>query len=246
MNPKHFYNAYTFIHLAPHHRQSERVLGCSKSTIHTKIKPLLHHLASVLTEIHWEDRLSPYNHAPDFPVLFTGIVDTQPIYVAQPKNTTLRTALYNPKYGDTVYKVMQIIDFMGRRIAFSGPHLGTFYDAHAFLSTYDQHPLLPWEYLIGDGHFTSIPQILCPYRSPPNGRLSLDQHVINAVISHYRSRVEHSNHLFNQHATFQQPWRGSVQLLHDITHVSAHTGNVELHRYIRYPPFGPWSHIPSL
>lgn len=93
--------------------------------------PTLHHLAHTIDEIHWEDRLNPYNHTPDFPYYVTGIVDTVPVTVLQSVDHTLHHALNNPKYGHTVYKAQLSIDFLGRIIVFTGPHLGLLtYDAH--------------------------------------------------------------------------------------------------------------------
>lgn len=66
-----------------------------------------------MDEIFWDDRLDSRNHAPHFPFLFTGIVDTFPIQVLHPQNKELRHQLYNPKYGTCVYKGQLGIDFLG-------------------------------------------------------------------------------------------------------------------------------------
>lgn len=89
-----------------------------------------------LDEIFWEDRLNPYNHTPDFPFYVTGIVDTVPFTVLQPIDPTLNHAIYNPKYGHTVYKAQVGIDFLGRIVLFSGPHLGLQYDGRISFSNF--------------------------------------------------------------------------------------------------------------
>lgn len=127
--PQYLFLAYKYIHQYPA-RENESVLGISSTTLHNKVLPTLHTLATGINEIHWEDRLDPYNHTPDFPYYVTGIVDTVPIVVLEPEDALLRHWLFNPKYGAPVYKAQIAIDFLGRIIFFSGPHLGLYYDGH--------------------------------------------------------------------------------------------------------------------
>ena len=72
--------------------------------------------------------MNQFNHIPYFPSNFTGIVDTLPVYVLQPGNSTLARLLYNPKYSGPIYKLQLVTDFLGRIICFTGPHLGVEYD----------------------------------------------------------------------------------------------------------------------
>ncbi len=125
--PHYFFNAYKYLHRYPS-RNDLDVLGCSRATLHDKILPVIYQLADSVNEIFWDDRLDPYNHIPFFSANVTGAVDTVPIYVQQPQNSTLRHMLYNPKYAGTVYKMQIGIDFLGRIVLFSGPHIGLQYD----------------------------------------------------------------------------------------------------------------------
>ena len=132
---EYMYQALKYIHLYPRRNQCSSVLGISSSKLHSKVLPTLHILAQCLDEIHWEDRLDPFNHTPDFPLYVTGIVDTVPVYVLAPQDSTLNHWLYNPKYGGTIYKAQIGTDFMGRIILFTGPHLGNgAYDGHILLT----------------------------------------------------------------------------------------------------------------
>jgi hypothetical protein len=63
-----------------------------------------------------------------------------------------------------------------------------------------------------------------------------------AFISHYCARIKHLNHQFNCHQVFQTKFRGSLQSLYDIVHVSAHTLNIELLQSPKYPLIGLWLH----
>lgn len=71
-NPKDLYRIYTYIHRYPRWRQCKRDLEYSKWCVSKKLMPHMTYLASVMDEIHWEDRLSPYNHTPHFPKYVTG------------------------------------------------------------------------------------------------------------------------------------------------------------------------------
>lgn len=119
-----FFRVYTYIHLYPCKRWSPRFLECSDWYLQHKLKPLMKYMHHNLQEIHWDDRLNEYNHTPHFPKYITGCVDTFPIRLEKPTNYRARKLLYNPKYGTTIVKVEMIVDFLGRIISFSGPHLG--------------------------------------------------------------------------------------------------------------------------
>ena len=74
---------------------------------------------------------------------------------------------------------------VGIILPFSGPHIGTKYDAHIFMDNWDSHPVLKGEYGLGDGHYTSLPFIIGPKTQPHGGHLSDVDYITNAVISHY-------------------------------------------------------------
>src|SRR5271163_4771659 len=65
--PIYIYKAYKYVHMYPSRSESGPTLQTSSTTLQDKVLPALHHLSHNLNEIHWEDRLNPYNHTPDFP-----------------------------------------------------------------------------------------------------------------------------------------------------------------------------------
>lgn len=58
------------------------------------------------------------------------MVNTFLVQVSQPEDSVLARALYNPKYGACVYKFQCVVDFLGRIILFTRPHLGIMYDGN--------------------------------------------------------------------------------------------------------------------
>jgi hypothetical protein len=163
------------------------------------------------------------------------MVDTTPVFVECPRKSSAARGLFNPKYGWTVYKAQVGIDFLGRIILFSGPHLGTTYDGNIWLSTEHLHPMQPQEWFLGDHHYT-VPQVMHGYIRPRLGTLSYDEIFFNTILSHYRSRVEHTNAVLKRHRIFQMVFRGSLSTLTQILQIVAHTTNVLLKQRIRYPP----------
>lgn len=129
---KYIFLAYKYIHQYPQ-QENTCVLGISSTTLKTKIIPVLSILAQTLNEIFWEDRLDPYNHAPDFPYYVTCMVDTIPIYVQNPTNAIIGRWLYNPKYGSAIYKGQFAIDFLGRFVLATGLNTGLYYDGSILL-----------------------------------------------------------------------------------------------------------------
>ena len=77
----------------PNRSQSKSSLECTCHWLNYKIIPAISYLAQVMNEIHWEDRLSPYNHTPHFPLWFVGAVDTFPLRVLQPDSSCLQKAM---------------------------------------------------------------------------------------------------------------------------------------------------------
>ena len=79
-------------------------------------------LATVVDDIRFEDRLRPFNHAQHFPHFVSGAIDTFPVGCLAGETGDLS---YQPKYSDNVMKVQVVVDWQGRIIAWSGPHLGS-------------------------------------------------------------------------------------------------------------------------
>lgn len=166
--------------------------------------------------IEWDQRLDFNNHVPHFPfqvtgtplskqhvvvviallitkciiicAFKTGAVDTIAIEVQTPKDPAIRRGLYHGKYHACVIKFLIVCDLKGRICFADGPFPGTIFDAHLFRDTMPAHPLHPLEFLLGDGHFTSLPQILAPHRRRRVGRLNDSELQWNNIVAFYRSR----------------------------------------------------------
>jgi len=158
-----FVNVFIYIHHYCKYKLSKKVFGFSPLYISQRILPLMNLMANTFDEIDWNDRLNNYNHSWHFPYLITGIIDTFPIYVSQPKTYRLAKLLFNGKYKRCIYKIQLGIDFLGRIIVFSGPHLGIEYDGNIWEDTSHNHPTAYWEYLIGDGHYIACQNVITPY-----------------------------------------------------------------------------------
>jgi hypothetical protein len=61
------YQIYSFIHLYPRRRQCKRALDLCSFSFQNNLLPIMFNFAENLNEVHWEDRLSPWNHTPLFP-----------------------------------------------------------------------------------------------------------------------------------------------------------------------------------
>ena len=68
------------------------------------------YLNGVVAEIRWAERLSEWNHVPDFPYFVTHYVDSMPLASI---GGILCDVLFNPKYAGCVYKVTVAIDSLG-------------------------------------------------------------------------------------------------------------------------------------
>ena len=150
----------------------------------------------------------------------------------------MSSALWNGKYNGCVLKFQIGIDFLGRIILFTGPHLA--YDGHIWLDTALEHPMLRWELFLGDGHYTGLPDVLWPYRK--DHPLTLSETLYNAIHSFYCARVEHVIRCVKFHGMFSTTYTGSWEVLTWALKVIVHTTNVEAHQFLKYLPVGPWSH----
>jgi len=245
LSHKVFIDCFIYIHVYPRVRQSRTIFQRSPRYISRRILPALEIMAQTFDEIHWDERLNPYNHAPHFLLFVNSIVDSFPIYVSQPTNPAFARVLYNPKYGACIWKVLIVISLLGTILYFKAPFPGTIYDGHIWQDTAAERPRLPGEFTLGDGHFISCQDVITQYTHTAQSLfLPWDQEVYSAIHQHYRARVEHINGAFVHHAMFSGRFRGSLQTMINALHVTAHTMNVGLHREIRYAPCGPWDHFP--
>jgi len=241
LNPRYFYLGLCFMHSKVKWQELSRFLGVSHFTFSKKIIPTLAILANNLNEIHWEDRLDYSNHVPFFPVFFTGIVDTVPIIISQPELYSRSRYFFNPKYKACVVKFQIVISFLGHIIHFSGPHLGISSDCVIWREYGPQ--LDDWEWIIGDGAYVAEAQMLTPFRHKNKQPLNNEEIYFNALLSHYRARVEHVNAILKSHGIFQGNFRSSINLLTIVVRVLLQFSNVHLKMFPKYEPYGNWSHI---
>jgi len=238
---KVFIDCFVYIHIYPRIRQTRMIFQRCPQYIPRRILPALELMAKTFDEIHWDERLNPYNHTPHYPHFVNSIVDTFPIYVSQPTCSSFARTLYNKKYGSCIWKVLMAISFLGMIIYFKAPFPGTVYDGHIWQDTASEHPRSPGEFTLGDAHFSTCPDVITQYTYNANSIfLPWEKEVYSTVHQHYRARVEHINGIFVHHAMFSNCFRSSLQTMIHSLYVTAHTMNVGLHREMRYTPFGPW------
>jgi hypothetical protein len=163
LSHKVFIDSFVYIHMYPRTHQSRSIFQRSNSYIATKILPAIKLMANIFNEIHWEERLNSYNHTPHFPYYVNSIVDTFPIYVSKPTNSSFARELYNPKYGGCVWKVLIVISFLGTIVYLRAPFPGTVYDGHIWQDTMSERPRLPGELTLGDAHFVTCPDVMTQY-----------------------------------------------------------------------------------
>eukprot|EP01116_Phalansterium_solitarium_P014372 TRINITY_DN31_c0_g1_i8.p1 TRINITY_DN31_c0_g1~~TRINITY_DN31_c0_g1_i8.p1 ORF type:complete len:184 (+),score=22.85 TRINITY_DN31_c0_g1_i8:1281-1832(+) len=181
------------------------------------------------------------NHAPHFPTRFTGMADTFPVKTEEPTDLEVGQVLFSVKDGSPVWKYLLVVSFLGHIICFAGPFPGTMSDKEIWEATAALHPLVPGEWIIADGVFKSIPQMFTPHPMPEDdetGRLIR----WNNILAHYRARVEHINRVVKYHRMFQS-FRSDVSVLEAAMKITVHLSNIELQRFPRYWPYGPWSHF---
>lgn len=231
------------MHLYPRTRQARLVLGRGRSFVTDRIMPCIEWMARNYDEIHWEDRLSHWNHCPAFPLNVTGVLDTFPIEIYEPRSFSVAKLFYNVKYEACVVKVQLLSDNLGRFIHISGPHLGVTPDSVIWENTLPSLSLHPEEVFLADGAYVGNIQLLTPTRQPNRAHLEDEDYVFNVFQSFYRARAEHSNCRFTRHGIFQTPFRGSWFNLNNVIHAIGHTQAVDNRLFLKYEPYGPWSHF---
>ena len=76
---------FAYIVQYPTWKAAPFVLGITEYGLQRYLLPAIHWLASVVKEIHFEDRLDWYNHVEMFPTLVTGAVDSFPVRYSHPQ-----------------------------------------------------------------------------------------------------------------------------------------------------------------
>ena len=247
-----FYCIYMLLHQSPQNVWASPFrskTGCFKMSMRTarrRLPPLALALATIIDEVDYERRLDRFNHgiAP-FDYLFTGIVDTLPVYVPQPHRWALARLLYQPKYGACVYKYQLGITFAGEIVLFTGPHLGTTPDVTIWEATWAQHPFYDWELWLGDLGYVGADGIVTKFkRSRYKRTLANHEIFFNNVHEHVRNRAEQIVSVIKAHRIFKRgTWRGRMDVLKALVKIAAHTAAHELSLAPRFDVYGPWDHV---
>ena len=61
----------------------------------------------------------------------------------------------------------------------------------------------------------------------------------------YRAQIEHLFARMWHWGIVRNIWRGSGTELHEYVHMLLHLQSFFIQRQIRYPPYGPWEHVPA-
>jgi DDE superfamily endonuclease len=133
---------------------------------------------------------------------FSKLHHTTNIHNLTPLTSQLICSVYSPLF------------YTGCIVLCTGLHLGLCYDGHIWART-GGRKILSWEWWLGDGAYVAEPQVLSPCCKPKGRRLTARELELNAIISHYRARVKHVNHLMESHAILKNVFRGGLSLLID-------------------------------
>jgi hypothetical protein len=170
----------------------------------------------------WDDRHNPSNVLPHvFPSSNIGCIDSFPIYVSRPTNSSFQSNLYNGKYGGHVLKVQAVCNHSGTLLWYSGPHIGTHHDVELYRQYSpplddDEEVLADLAY-IGGGDRLSVPfkkQVVTVQVGRRKRRhtipLSAAQVVYNRIHSWYRSTIEHTFGYVKRFRILNSTYRGRV------------------------------------
>ena len=169
----------------------------SARTFRNRVLPIGDALAEIIDEVDYSRRLSPWNHAPWFKYFVTGMVDTFPVFVPTPNSYSLAQLLYQPKYKRCVLKIQIGCNFLGEIILWTGPNLGIDSDVTIWDTTWQDHPMLPWEMWLADLGYVGGRGLLYKYKKrarrrnqPPPPALRDHEVVFNNIHEHVRNRIE--------------------------------------------------------
>ena len=216
---------------------------CSDNVFMENVSRVRTLLNSVVDEIWWEERLSPYNHNPHFPYFVTHFTDSMPICSV---GGELSDVLFNPKYAGHVYKVTVAVDNLGNIVWICDLMPGTsadvmIWDQRGPSRTHGQF----FDFEIGahDGAYKGRLHAAVIYI----GRKTLtdDQQEYNDVHGFYRARVEHLFARLWQWRIVRNVWTRSATELHGHVRILLHLTQFCIRRQTRYQPYGPWLHVPE-
>ena len=118
------------------------------------------------------------------------------------------------------------------------------HDSKIYSYSQHEHPLQPWEWVLGDLAYIGNDRCITKIKKPNGGSLTDEQRLYNCITGHYRARAEHAVRHIRFHQRFSTPWRSSIetpQVL--LLKVLIQTTAVDLELNQKYPgcsgSFGP-------
>lgn len=171
------------------------------------------------------------NHLPHLPGC-VGHIDTFPV---RGWNTD---GMYSGKYKAPVWKVQVVVNNLGQVAYVSGPHKGSMSDTR--LARIFPSPTPPGRYLLGDKAYISIPGVLPPIKENDRHFSSSARKNYNAILGHYRSRVEQAIRMFKTWGCLSGRWRShDAELLKRVVIVIASLRSISTSIYLPYYPYLP-------
>ena len=187
---------------------------CSDDLYMRNVSPVQTLVNSVVDEIWWEERLSPYNHNPHFPYFVAHFTNNMPM---------CSDVLFNPKYAGHVYKITVAVDNLGNIVWICDlmPGASTdvmIWDEHGPSRTHGQ--LFDFEIGAYDGAYKGRLHSAIPYIGRKT--LSEDQQECNNVHGCYRARVGHLFAWLWQWMIVRNVWTRSATELHGHVRILPH------------------------
>ena len=202
------------------------------------------YMNQVVQEIRWVDRLDEWNHTPPLTYFLTHYVDSMPIGSI---GGALSDVLFNPKYAGHILKLTVAIDSLGNIVSICHLAPGTSADV---LVWYRQGPqrtkghFKDYEFGCNGGAYKGRIHIAMPFIGCAN--LTKWQQEYNDVHGNSRARVEDLFGHFWHWGLVRNIWRGNGTTLHKSIRILVHLTHVCIRRQVRYPPYGPWPHVPPM
>lgn len=234
MNHFHFYLVYKYIHLHPKKSLfqttmfvSGLVTGVSYDYYRYHVLPIARRYALVISEIDWRKRLEWDNHHEFFPRRETIIIDTLPIRVCIPNDRLIARLLFQPKYKGCVFKVTLACTFKRKIVWFSSLSLGTMNDDRIAVAGLHGRRVYryPWEWVLADGIYRTLPRCIIPFRKPWNRTLNATEIADNQCLADARARIEHVNAwvVYSHEMFYGRPFIGTFEDLHMYVTITVHT-----------------------
>ena len=138
-----------------------------------------------------------------------------------------------------MWKIQVVINNLGQVAFVSGPHKGRESDtslARAFPS-----PTPPGRYVLGDKAYVSVPRVLPPIKENNPHFTRLERKHYNALMGHYRSRVEQCIRGFKVWGCLAERWRSlDASLLKKAVIVIASLRSISTAFDLPYFPYLPY------